>query len=251
MNMPEMNMSTSTRRALVQGAAWTVPVVAVATSAPYFAASPCSAAPTQTMTLSSTTSANGQKGSGTDGTTISATSALFGGISVGSFNLRTNDTDAGMGGWLEFEHNPRSDGVSSPPTPGPPVEYQTITLTFSQAVMNLKFDLADLDSSGLRSPQRYNYWDALAVGGGPPAHTTSGLGSALTGVGSLTNPWRQTTFTNSAASPNDAATNRLTVNFAGPITTFTVTYWTIRGRNAYSGTHATWLGNMTYQTNCT
>lgn len=227
---------TTSRRALVRGAAWTVPVVAVAATAPAYAASCDSTAPT-TMNLISRT--------GGDGTTVSFASTVSG-LTVGSYNFSTNDPVMTQG-WLEFENNPRGDGSVSNPS-----VYQDITVTFSRAVRNLTMDIADLDTSGsgTGNSRTYNYWDAIAVHGTTVSYEASTMGSSLTGSGSLADPWRQQTFANTPPASNTAASNKLTFAFSGPVTTFKFRYWCIRGRSNYNGTQAVWIGNMSYKVNC-
>jgi hypothetical protein len=226
------------RRSVVRGAAWTVPVIAAATAAPAFAASCDSTTPT-TMNLTSRR--------GGDGTTLSVASAVAGGMSVGSWNLRTDDTSQMPAGWLEFENRPRTDGgVSSPSV------YQDITLTFSKAVRNLQFEIVDLDTNGTenwRGDVSYNYWDAIAIHGTTTPFDAT-LGSTLTGTGALASPWRQNAFSLDPPNSNQAASNRLNVWFTGAVTTFKFRYWSVRGRSGYSGTQAVWMGNMSYKVNC-
>lgn len=126
--------SRPSRRAITRGAAWSVPVIAVAATAPAYAASCDSTTPTS-MNLASR--------NGGDGTAVTFTSGVAGGMTVGTWNLRTDDQPAMPAGWLELENRPRgAGGASSPST------YQDITVTFSKAVRKLTFDIADIDTSG-------------------------------------------------------------------------------------------------------
>lgn len=228
------------RRSVVRGAAWSVPVISVAATAPAFAAS-CLSTVVSTMDLTSRIGSNGD--------TLTITNGFNGGMTAGQWNLRTDDTSQMPAGWMEFENKPRADGGSANPS-----IYQDITLTFPAAVTDLTFELADIDTSGTRPNNTtfYNYWDAIAI------HSTSGatfsattLGASLTGTGTLQNPWRQKTFALTPPDSNAAASNRLKVVFSSPVKTFKFRYWSIEGRSDYTGTQAVWMGNMTYKGNCT
>jgi hypothetical protein len=226
----------TTRRTVVRGAAWSVPVIAAATTAPAFAASCDSTVPT-TMNLTSRT--------GGDGTTVGFASAPSN-MQLGGWNLRSDDTSQMPAGWIEFENAPRASGGDSNPS-----IYQDITVTFSRAVRKLTFDLRDIDTSGsgTQNNRTYNYWDAIAIHGTTAPYGAT-LGAALTGLGTIASPWRQENFANTPPGSNQAASNAMTVWFDGPVTTFKFRYWSLRGRNSYSGTQAVWMGNITYKVNC-
>lgn len=155
------------RRTVVAGVAWSVPVITTAAAAPAYAVSCDQVAPTPvTLNRVGTSNQSAQVGTGGVGATartLTATSTVAGGAVRGSWNLSTNDTSQGMSGWLEFESNARGSAGQNNPS-----VYQQITLTFSSAVQDLKFDITDLDthSSGAGN----NYWDAVAITS-PPTRT--------------------------------------------------------------------------------
>jgi hypothetical protein len=228
------------RRSVVRGAAWSVPVISVAATAPAFAAS-CQSTVVSTMNLTTRMGSNGN--------TLTLTNVFAGGMTAGTWNLRTDDTTQMPSGWLEFENRPRASGGNANPS-----IYQDITLQFSAPVSELTFDLADLDTSGStdrRNNTTYNYWDAIAIHGTNVAYSATGVGSSLTGLGTLANPWRQKNFADNPPANNDAASNRLTVTFGGTVQTFKFRYWSIQGRSDYTGTQAVWMGNMKYKASCT
>lgn len=227
------------RRSVVRGAAWSVPVVSMAATAPAFAAS-CLSTVVSTMNLATLT--------GSSGATLKVTSTFRGGLTAGDWNLRTDDTGQMPSGWLEFENKPRGDGGYSNPT-----VYQDIELKFSTPVSQLSFDLADIDTSGgVNNNQVYaNYWDAIAIHSTTASYSASGMGSSLTGSGTLSAPWRQNNFALNPPNSNAAQSNRLTVDFTSDVQTFTFRYWSVAGRSGYTGTQAVWLGNMVYKTACT
>ncbi len=243
MNNTELAVRDSSglsRRTVVRGAAWSVPVVSMAATAPAFAAS-CLSTAMSTMNLSSKL--------GSNGTTVKVSSGLAGGMTVGQWNLAADDTSQMPAGWLEFENQPRGAGGNANPT-----VYQDITFLFSSAVSELSFELADIDTNGTRNQNNsinYNYWDAIAIHGTTASYDVTTLGASLTGLGTIANPWRQETFTLNPPASNAAATNRLALTFNGPVTTFKFRYWSIQGRSGYTGTQAVWIGNMTYKASCT
>lgn len=224
-------------------------MIATAAAAPAYAVS-CDQAPATPVTMSrvGTSNQGAQVGAG-GGVTVTAATVIVGpNTSRDSNNLRTDWTAQNMSGWLTFANRPRGNGGQVGMAPG---HYQEITLTFSQSVQDLKFDIADIDTSGYTwfGQQRYNYWDAVAITS-PTNGAVTGMGTALTGAGTLTNPWRQQTFSNDAT-PNQAASNRLTATFPGPLSTVTIRYWSIRSENDYDGAQGVWVGNMSYKANCT
>jgi len=225
----------ASRRNVVRGAAWSVPVVAVATSVPAYAASPCGTQPANSMNLSTKV--------GSDGTTLTLTSVATG-VTLGSFNLSTNDPAFPTAGWLELENVPRATSETNP------ARYQDVTFDFGRSVSLVEFTVSDLDSVNSSSQE---YWDRVAIINSASPFTTAPVvagNSAVTGAGTVTDPMRQTTFSNSATSPNNSTSRQMRVSFTGTTTSFTVRFWTSRD-DRQTGTHAVWIGNMSYRTNCT
>lgn len=222
------------RRTLVRGAAWSVPVVSIAAAAPAFAASPCSTKTADTMDLTAKV--------GSDGTMLGVVSAATG-VTRGFYNLSTNDPAFPVTGWLELENVPRATTETNPS------RYQDVTFTFSQSVSGLEFTVSDLDTVNNGNQE---YWDRVAIVDAASVFTTAPVVSgntAVTGAGTLTDPLRQATFSNAASTPNNLTSRQMRVSFSGATTSFTVRFWTSRDDNR-NGTHAVWIGNMTYKTNC-
>lgn len=223
------------RRTLVRGAAWSVPVVAVAATAPAYAASSCAGQPAYSMNLASRV--------GSDGTTLGITS-VTNGVAVGPYNLSTSDPAYPLSGWLELENVPRATTATNPSY------YQDVTLLFSRAVSLLSFVVSDLDSYNASSQ---SYWDRVAVIKTASAFTTAPVlsgNTAVTGAGSLTDPMRQTVFTSTTPSQNNDTSRQMRVSCTGTTQSVTIRFWT--NRDTYQqATHAVWIGNMTYKTNCT
>jgi hypothetical protein len=222
------------RRTLVRGAAWSVPVVAVAATAPAYAASNCAGQPASTMDLG--------KKLGSDGTTLSVTS-VTNGVAVGRYNLSTSDPAFPLSGWLELENVPRATAETNP------TRYQDVTLTLGQSVSLLEFTLSDLDST---QTWTQSYWDRVAIINSASGFTTAPVmtgNTVVTGTGSLSDPIRQKTFTSSSPRSNNDGSRQVRVSFAGTTQSITVRFWSSRD-TFQNGTHAVWIGNMTYKTNC-
>ncbi len=222
------------RRTLVRGAAWSVPVVAVAATAPAYAASNCAGQPAYTMDLA--------KKLGSDGTTLGVTS-VANGVALGRYNLSTSDPAFPLSGWLELENVPRATSGTNPS------RYQDVTLTFGRSVSLLAFTVSDLDTT---NSWYQSYWDRLAIINSASGFTTAPVmpgNTLVTGTGSLTDPIRQTTFTNGTPSSNNDASRQVRVSFTGTTKSITLRFWSNRDTDQY-GTHAVWIGNMAYKTNC-
>lgn len=222
------------RRTLVRGAAWSVPVVAVAATAPAYAASSCAGQPTYTMNLASRT--------GSDGTTLTVASAVTG-VTVGPYNLSTSDPQFPLSGWLELENVPRATTATNP------ARYQDVTFTFGRSVSLLAFTVSDLDST---STTDQSYWDRVAVISSASGFKTAPVmagNTLVTGTGTLGDPMRQATFTSSTPSSNNDGSRQMRVSFTGTTKSITIRFWSSRDTNMY-GTHAVWIGNMAYKTNC-
>jgi hypothetical protein len=222
------------RRTLVRGAAWSVPVVAVAATAPAYAASTCAGQPSYTMNLASKV--------GSDGTSLGIKSVVNG-VTVGPYNLSTSDPAFPLSGWLELENVPRATSQTNP------TRYQDVTLTFGRSVSLLQFTVSDLDSV---STTQQSYWDRLAVVSTASAFTATPVmagNTLVTGAGTLTDPLRQASFTSSTPASNNDGSRQMRVSFTGTTRSITLRFWSSRDTNQY-GTHAVWIGNMTYKTNC-
>lgn len=229
--MPELAPS---RRTLVRGAAWSVPVVAVAATAPAYAASNCAGQPAIAMNLATKT--------GADGTSLGIASQATG-VSLGQYNLSTSDPAFPLSGWLELENVPRATSETNP------TRYQDVTLTFGRSVSLLQFTVSDLDTTSTWSQ---SYWDRLAIINSASAFTAAPVvagSTTVTGAGTLDDPLRQRTFTNATPSSNNDTSRQMKVSFTGTTQSITLRFWSSRDTNQY-GTHAIWIGNMTYKTNC-
>ncbi len=230
-----------TRRTLVRGAAWSVPVVALAAAAPAFAASPCDpltnrtldwdganttysraadrrsataiydpdlAGPIPSLTMNLTTAYNGNTRPGTEaGSTANslAIQAQVGGLGVSGMALEQSTTSAtGQG---------RADRGA-------------YTLTFSRPVSNLQFTVTDIDSLA------GDFWDVLEPSAGYSVVSRgSNVASDFNGPGGTQRFY--SVNNNTLVDNTTGSGGNVTLRYAGPISSVTLTYW-----NGYNGTFA-------------
>lgn len=228
---------TTTRRTLVRGAAWSVPVVAAATAAPAYAASPCDSLAgtvdwgnTGRYVRSGATSATytipDPDGSGPGQPLTLTVSVVETGsnVQLGS-QLGVNDnlrTDTGVGGSsntvasLTLHQSPVRDGnkVNTWTTSS----NRSITrFTFSRPVTNLVFTLRDIDSAAR------DFLDAIAIVGASFTPTIANP-TLITGNGSTGNPLRSAGA--NAPVDNSSADGNVTISMPSA-TSFDVYYWNL------------------------
>jgi hypothetical protein len=241
-----------TRRAVVHGAAWSVPVVAVAAAAPAFAASPCvtdynyrlvwgttryeryshtsgkafvpvlegAGASDVEVTLSSTWVRDGN-GNANDRRDPAAN------LSVSSQNVGGT---GGRGLYLRHE-SPVSDARS---------RRQELTLTFSRPVTGLNFTITDIDSE-----RAYNYfagrwegyYDRVEL---TPTPSTRTPVSTVTGLGTFESPWRQTS--NDATWEPGSSNGNVLVRYTGAVSSVKVIFWSAQAH----GQQAIYLSNLNF-----
>ncbi|RYC05814.1 hypothetical protein [Nocardioides zhouii] len=101
----------------------------------------------------------------------------------------------------------------------------TYTFTFGQPVSNLVFTLTDIDSTS------NDFRDALVISGGfTPEFTAPGVElfvNNANGNGNQTTPdrWYQSVSASAAVDDTAGSNGNLRVKFAGPVSTFAITYW--------------------------
>lgn len=238
-------MRTS-RRNIVRGAAWSVPVVAVAATAPAFAASPCD---TQTYTIdwgnSSVTTFTPPTNPGGSGTKVATAIALApagsGSASltatftstVSSSNItraddnlllsdETNVGGLGLGRGLNLSHeSPITEGYAN---------RQTLTISFNRAVTGLNFWITDIDStrsgSGTRRDPFTGWYDRVTLSG----TYAQVRDTNLRGTGSSSDPWyyvdEDTNIGNESPGARVKVTYNGTIAANSPIT---LEYWSTLG----------------------
>lgn len=197
-------ISTS-RRSLVRGAAWSVPVIAATTAAPAFAASPCPA-----VTLAWASLGNGTTFSSTTVGGVVVTLAVTG--QTGAANNRTVSTTAtgGQTSNLRF-YSTSADGSS-----------QTATISFTRdgkavSVLNLGFSFLDIDSGG-------NSWnDNVSVGTGGFAYVIANT-TYVRGAGTVASPFRATGNDTSSNTQGSSTNGNVAVSWSSAVSSVSFTY---------------------------
>ncbi|MBL0749150.1 hypothetical protein [Nocardioides baculatus] len=229
-----------TRRVVTRTAVWTVPVIAAATTAPAYAASPCNlrvgqvldwdgsavaytktsateayavldpdaAGPIPGLRLDVKASYVGNMVAGTEGGDTSQTmtrQAAVGGLNVSGLGLMQATTS------------------SAPNTPAGTTrgygDRGTYTFTFSRAVSNLVFTITDIDSS------TDDFRDALIISGGYVVESQAPGITAITNNNNQPVNWFQGADANLPQDDTAGSGGNLRIKFAGPISTFSITYW--------------------------
>lgn len=236
--MPDL--ASPSRRTVVRGAAWSVPVVAVATAAPAFAASPCTAKTALLpVTWSATSTTTSQTGTTTTGATVSVAAAYTrAGLSPGSLgsgNLGAQTASSTRDSFAIVNNTPALL------TGDPSTNFQTVTFTFSEPVFGLTFSIDDIDRGT-------GYWDWVSLASSPgeiPGATFS-AGTTIIGGGTDANGWR----TSATSGGDNLATQTVTATYANGlvgITQLRLKFWSTVN-NATSTAHLLRLRQMSFRT---
>lgn len=197
-----------TRRTLVRGAAWSVPVVSIAAAAPAFAASPCDTPANGTVNFAdggNFTRASATAGQAnvvlSDGTTlgVSFSSVISAGYTTDVRNMVAGAASVFPGNLALVQQRTDADNSTA--------RGQKLTITFNRPVFNLVLPISSF--SWPDTPTAYQ--DAAWVT--PTPTGTPVNGSNVTGTGTSANPFR-----NIVSGPST------TVPYSGPTTTTTLTY---------------------------
>ncbi len=218
---------STTRRTVVRGAAWSVPVLAVAATAPAYAASPCPA-----TTLVWSTLGNGNVFSSTTVGAVTVTLTLSGVTNANNNRTISTNPTGGLNSVLRF-YSGSANGSS-----------QTATFTFTRTstgapvnVTNLNFSFLDIDSGG-------NSWDdRVTVGSGGFAYVIQSQ-TYVQGTGSAAAPFRAAnsdTSDNSAGSSNNG---NVYVKWTSAVSSVSFTYF--QGLAA-TGSPFIGISNMSFQ----
>lgn len=254
---PGANLSTS-RRTLVRGAAWTVPVVAVAATAPALAASPCSTTypyrlnwgtPGSSFARASARSATAlatAAGAGAVTVTFTSVSTTAANVPDPARNLTVPPSTGtatlqdpvitSLGG-ASGEQGMRLHHTTS--TAGSGIR-QTLTIGFSRTVTGLSFAITDIDNlltSG------YQYADRVYLSGDTIRTQTL---DGLRGTGTSTDPWRRTDDRDRNIDGNvneNSAGAKVTVTYTAPVDVLTLDYYNLLGGTQY---HRIFLGDFTF-----
>lgn len=231
-----LDATRTSRRTLVRGAAWTVPVVAVATAAPAFAASPCDPLVNQTIDWDAPATTTWSRTNSNSGTASYDPDGATGEIPSLSMTVAANYS-GNMRAGFEFPQGRQNPSlrVTSPigglgvsglalyqattsTNPQGRNEMGSYTFTFSRPVTNLRLTLTDIDSAF------GDFWDVVELS---PGYTVTSQGSGLVADnGGPNNGQRFYRNTNNGPVDNETGNaGNLGLRYAGPISTFTVSYW--------------------------
>ena len=215
------------RRSVVRGVAWSVPVVSMVATVPAYAASCGSTNYAYTLdwntaSIRTSTSGNavtatvltsGPAGSSPIG--VSFRSTTTGTVTRDSDNLTvSSETNVGgLGGKaLNISH--------SAPITANYANRQTIAISFDRDVTGLDFYITDIDSN---DSSNSDWWDRVSLSGSYGQTRDS----KIRGTGSTTDPWYYDDDDTNIA--NNATGARVRVTYSGTIaanTTITFEYWT-------------------------
>jgi hypothetical protein len=195
------------RRAVARGAAWSVPVVALAVAAPASAATSTTCV-TGVLSWDNFASGSVQTGKVLATTVPNLTLMVTTSGDNGADNNGqvTSTTTGGLSKVMRFYDLNNKSNTS-----------QTITLTFSKAVRNVQFSLLDVDSASSR--RETSYEDLVIIN---TAGWTGTKHSNVTGSGTTSAPYRAV----NTDSPVDGSSNASNVDlaWAGPISSISFTY---------------------------
>lgn len=223
---------TVSRRSLVKGAAWAVPVIAFAAPVPAMAASPCTpstnfdglavgTSPSVITFYDSTNQPTGVTAA------LGWTSNGQGGDSTpGNTGQVLQTTQAPLFKFIEIQ-------MVSSLNAG---DYVELTLTFNQAVTGLSFKLIDIDKSV--GPGNVAWVDDVWVRTGGYTHA---LGSNIVGAGTQANPFTANTW---GDTPIVSGQGDVRITYPGPVTQVVVRYLAAQNGNAQS--QHIGLGNLSY-----
>lgn len=249
------------RRTLVRGAAWSVPVVSIAAAAPAFAASPCDAITISSFPMSGGTVGTAGNGAnqtriwsrslttGTSTLQLSATSSYSGNMARAAdqspyahFSTTANAGGTGTDGLQMFQER-STQSVNTPSN-----HAGTYAYTFDRPVTNLTFTLSDIDYYAYRQNRTdyYQYDDRVTVTSPQGSFTIDSRGSTVSqnSLGTAASPFRPNVNGNIDL---DEGSGNVVVKFAGPITNFSITYWNgLADANTASRIQVTLLSQMSF-----
>jgi len=239
---PENDTQTTkevSRRTLVKGAAWAVPVIAFAAPAPAMAASPC----TPSTNFDGLTPGNTVQTGIVFYNSLNQPTGVTASIAYASAGQGGDPTPGGTGTVAATSTNPSWNYIEiemlSELTAG---DWVTLTLSLSQAVSGLRFTIHDIDK--VRSQGEVAWEDFVEISGtfsGNPVAYVPALGSNVTGAGTAASPFQPIAW---GDNPIDSGLNRVTVGFNAPVNQFIIKYRA--GQDGYSSNQHIGLGNISY-----
>lgn len=221
--------SRLTRRSVTRGAAWAIPTIMIGAAAPLAAASPC--APQHyvldwgggtgtTYTRNSATSGTAivdPDGAGPIAQVVMTISAQFVGDMEATTSAPANlAVTAGQIGGTGQVGLALHQAITTPRGDTQPQRSarQVVTFSFSEPVRNLQFTLTDIDST------EDDFIDRIELS---PTATVAPVTTWVTGLGTQASALRPTNDDRSV--PDTSADGNARVTYAGPLSSFTMTYW--------------------------
>ena len=208
---------------------WTVPVIAVAATAPAYAASPCNPRTKQVLDWNAANVAY-QRTSNTVAQATLTPAANVPALTLGIAASYTGNMKSGyespgqrQNPSLRISPNVGNLGVSgvslwqatTSATPAPTQDIGSYTFTFSREVKNLRFTITDVDSS------TGDFRDALTLSGAYlVSHPATITRTTAPGIGE----YFIATGENTPTDNTTGAAGNLTVTYPGPLSSFTVAY---------------------------
>lgn len=251
------DLASPSRRAIVRGAAWSVPVVAVAATAPAFAASPCATTYSFRLDWGTTTYRRTDARNATASvTSVGATPLTVTFTSTSSSSANVPDPNRNLSvppntgtattadpvvtslGGRAGERGVMLYHASS--TPGR-ANRQDVAISFSRPVRGLKFWITDIDT--IASPaysDRVELVGYTAAGAIVPFSSTN---DGITGSGSAASPWLRTSDANVSENAGGAQT---LVDFSAStaeVKSLVLTYWNNAGGTQY---HRVFVGDLEF-----
>jgi hypothetical protein len=240
----DLHEARPSRRTVVRTAAWSVPVVAAATTAPAYAASPCSdtysyaldwgntarttytppATPTGAGVKTGSAYALPPSGSGAASLNVTFQSTVVGTVNRTANNLVFAGTNVGGtgGAGLQLTHDNIQTGRGN---------RQELQITFDRAVTGLSFSIADIDSSSGAWYDQVELTGNTGTGAAAftqsPAITTTSTSVVVWGDGSATSPWRPRNDNQNVGAGSNAGNKMVT--FTTAVKTLSLVYWNSSG----------------------
>lgn len=228
------------RRTMIRGAAWSLPVIAAAIATPLAAASiasaMCSPAAGRVLFGSNYVRSSATRGTavvplvgeGQTPVTVAFTSTMAG------YTANSDNFTVGTGAWAGLQ----LQQTRNPTTPVNNASFgQTLTITFSRPVSDVVIPLKNFSW-----PISGAYGDQVRL---TPQGYTFTVGSNVGGTGSPASPFRNTT----ASGTYTGASTNVTARFAGPITSITLLYYDRRGTTS-PAQQAIAIGDIGFTASC-
>ncbi|PPG42690.1 hypothetical protein [Pseudoclavibacter sp. RFBA6] len=251
------------RRRLLSATAWSAPVVVAAAAAP---AAVASAALTGRVLFDTTSAGRYVRAAGATATSASGTANVVltggGGAACASRLLVSFSSQLVPGtgyelitasnltaravngsGYLQLQQYLRSDAAQAPGVRG-----QTLTVTFARPVRNLSFGLGGFTSGNGVGATGILFTDAAYLTSAS-TFTSGARGADVLGDGTSAAPWyaRRFNVTDVPVTDADTVTN---IRSAGPVSSFTLQYYSLTARASTTDFQGLFLSSMSFSAAC-